>query len=120
MVEWKTAEPRAASGEWILVDARSERKFAGGHLPGAVSLPTDAPAEYLEFAAAEWPRGCVVVVYCGSPSCSLAAELAKRLRDELGLDRVRVLTGNYFKDLRRPGNDNPEPSAQDREEKAAH
>jgi len=100
-VDWEDAEPRVASGEWVLVDARSEKKFAYGHLPGAYSLPAEAAPEYLQFAVAEWPRNGVVVVYCGSPTCSLAAELADRLQRESGVPDVRVLTGNYFKDLHR-------------------
>ena len=100
-VEWEEAEARVASGEWVLVDARSESKFANGHLPGAYSLPAEAPAEYLRFAVAEWPPGGVVVSYCGSPACGLAAELAHRLQNEAGVRDVRVLVGNYFKHLYR-------------------
>ena len=100
-LEWEDVKSRLASGEWVLVDARSERKFANGHLPGAYSLPADAPAEYLSFAVAEWPQDSVVVVYCGSPTCSLAAELANRLQNEAGVRDVRVLVGNYFKHLYR-------------------
>ena len=101
MVDWEDAEARVASGEWVLVDARSERKFAHGHLPGAYSLPAEASSDYLRFAVSEWPRNGVVVVYCGSPTCSLAADLADRLQRESGVQDVRVLTGNYFKDLHR-------------------
>jgi len=100
-VDWEEAEPRVASGEWVLVDARSESKFANGHLPGAYSLPAEAPAEYLRFAVAEWPPDGVVVSYCGSPACGLAAELANRLQNEAGVRDVRVLVGNYFKHLYR-------------------
>jgi rhodanese-related sulfurtransferase len=120
MVGWEEAEPRVFSGEWILVDARSEKKFLHSHLPGAYSLPADAPADYLRFAAAEWPRQAVVVTYCGSTSCSLAVELAMRLREEAGREGVRVLTGNYFKDLYQTGRDAGTRSAQDREEESAH
>lgn len=119
-VGWEEAESRVVSGEWILVDARSEKKFLHSHLPGAYSLPADAPADYLRFAAAEWPRQAVVVTYCGSPSCSLAVELATRLREEAGREGVRVLTGNYFEDLYQTGRDAGTGSAHDREEESAH
>ncbi|MBU3665697.1 MAG: rhodanese-like domain-containing protein [Chthoniobacterales bacterium] len=119
-VEWEETKPRVTAGEWVLVDARSEKRFANGHLPKAYSLPADAPSEYLRFAVEEWPPDSVVVAYCGSPSCSLAAELATRLREEAGLEGVRVLTGNYFKDLYQTGRDAGTRSAQDREEESAH
>ena len=43
-----------------------------------------------------------------------------RLREEAGRDGVRVLTGNYFKDLYQTGRNAGTRSAQDREEESAH
>jgi rhodanese-related sulfurtransferase len=59
----------------VLVDARSPRAFAAGHVPGAISLPH---AEIDAAAALALPDG-LVVVYCWGPGCNAAHHAALRL-----------------------------------------
>ncbi|WP_243652991.1 rhodanese-like domain-containing protein [Tumebacillus sp. BK434] len=70
------------SGEcdFVLLDARSREAYAGGHLPGAVSLP------YREISAestAAFDKNRLIVTYCWSPACNAAAKAGLRL-SELG------------------------------------
>jgi len=39
LIDWRTFLAAAAQGDVLLLDARSERQFAAGHLAGAVNLP---------------------------------------------------------------------------------
>ena len=95
-VTWSETEPRAAAGEWLLVDARAEELYAARHIPGAISLPAHAYPEMLQFFAEDHGTEKTVVVYCGTEDCEVSTELAIRLRDEAGLSDVRVLEGGFL------------------------
>lgn len=57
--------------KFVLLDARSEEEFSGGHIPGAMVIPHD---EIEERAEAELPEKDVpVFVYCRSGNRSKAA-----------------------------------------------
>lgn len=101
-VDWTEAAPRAASGQWLLVDARESEQFAAEHIPGAVSLPANSYEEALLFFAEEHGRDKTVVVYCGTGDCELSTELASRLREEAGLTDVRILRGGILSWRRQP------------------
>ncbi len=95
-VHWEEAAPHIAAGEWILADARDVENFRAGHIPGAVSLPANAYADALLFFAGEHGTAKPVVVYCGAEDCDLSLELAARLRDEAGIENVRILDGGFL------------------------
>jgi len=81
--------------EVLWVDARPEAAYATQHIPGAAWLTSGewetGLFEVLERVSAEgW-----VVVYCGSQRCGASREVAERLRDEVGLERVVVLHGGW-------------------------
>ena len=62
----------------------------GGHLPGAVHLPT---AEIADRAAALIPPGCAVVTYCWGPGCNGATRAALEFA-RLGY-AVKEMIGGY-------------------------
>jgi len=95
-VTWEETAPRVDAGEWILVDAREEEQFHARHIPGALSLPSNAYSEMIEFFAEEQGRNKTVVIYCGTEDCDLSTELALRLRDEAGFEDIRVLEGGFL------------------------
>ena len=74
------------AGESVLLDVREPDEYAGGHLPGALSLPQAELASRL----AEVPRGHTVYVVCWSGGRSVQA--ARFLRQR-GYNRVINLTG---------------------------
>lgn len=76
----------------IFVDARSEDKYLAGHVPGAVSLPTETYREGEGRLYA--PKGGLLVVYCDGGDCELSHELASLLLKQ-GWKRLRVYEGGW-------------------------
>jgi len=76
----------------IVIDARSSKDYAEGHLPRSLSLP------YWEYSAAypklagQLPRNAPILIYCYGSSCGLSMRLAKRLLGE-GYQDLTVLGG---------------------------
>ena len=69
------ADLRAGDPPYTVVDVRSPKAYAFGHVPGAVSAP--APAIDAEVAAS-LPDG-LLVVYCWGPGCNGAHKAAVAL-----------------------------------------
>jgi rhodanese-related sulfurtransferase len=62
--------------DFVLVDVRSPRLYAQGHVPGAVNIPhRELTAERL----ASYPAATLFVVYCAGPHCNGANRAAIRL-----------------------------------------
>ena len=72
-------------GQYMLVDARPEIKFAEGYIPWAVSIPK----QELKDRLAELPKdkATKLVFYCGGIKCKLSAESAK-IAEEAGYTNV--------------------------------
>lgn len=71
--------------DFVLIDTLPVDVFVGGHLPGAINLPSD---DILEQAPARLPdRDTTLVVYCASVTCKRAGLSAKRL-EQLGYTRI--------------------------------
>lgn len=82
---------RARDGGVLWVDARSGAEFAEDHIPGAVLLNEDRFDERLPGLLEAWDGEAAFVVYCDSRRCGASAEVARRLREDLGLPEVYVL-----------------------------
>lgn len=56
-----------AKADFVLVDARPGKRYAAGHMPGAISIGTKA---YKEKAATALPKdkNTLLVMYCGGPT----------------------------------------------------
>ncbi len=48
------------------------------------------------FFAEEHGTNKAAVIYCGTEECDLSAELATRLRNEVGWNDVRILEGGFL------------------------
>ena len=94
-VVWEEAQPRVASGEWLLLDARPEDQFIAQHIPGALSLPSDSYPEALLFFLEQHGQHKPALVYCSSTDCDASVQLAARLK-ELGYKEVRILEGGFL------------------------
>ncbi len=79
----------------VWVDTRSVEAFARAHVPGAISLPAGAWETHVEAVVTAWRPGLTVVVYCDAATCDASQSMARRLRDELGLENVHVLAGGW-------------------------
>ena len=70
-----------------LIDVRSPKEFAAGHIPGATNIPVDELRERL----GEIPRDREVIAYC---QVGMRGYLATRVLKQAGFD-VRNLSGGY-------------------------
>jgi predicted sulfurtransferase len=101
VMRWAINEEKASEllkiSEVVWIDARSAKQFAEKHYPGAISLDLENWAE-LMFEQQERLQdaiGKTVVVYCDGTRCEKSQEVAKKLRELLGLDPVYLLKGNW-------------------------
>jgi rhodanese-related sulfurtransferase len=62
----------------VVLDVRPAAEHAGGHLPGAVSIPVDE----LRRRLAELPADREIVAYCRGPYCAFAHQAVALLRKE--------------------------------------
>lgn len=67
---------RIRRGEVTLLDVRPAGEFQAGHIPGAISVPT----EDLKRRLASLPKAREVVAYCRGPYCVYAIDAVKALR----------------------------------------
>ena len=93
MVNLDQAQSWGANAIWV--DARPDNEFEQDHVPGAISLNEDRWNELLPTLLAQWSLEKKIVVYCSSQSCNASREVARRLRDEAGLEEVFVLQGGW-------------------------
>ncbi len=66
---------RAQSNEVIVLDVRPTEEYAGGHIPGAISVPIDELADRI----VEIPADQEIVAYCRGAYCVLAHEAVRLL-----------------------------------------
>lgn len=76
----------------LAVDARAAELFAGGHLPGAVSLPLESITGDSSTLAKALPAGRTLVIYCNGYGCTDSFDLAVLLL-KAGYRDVRVFEG---------------------------
>jgi rhodanese-related sulfurtransferase len=63
----------------VVIDARDERSFRVGHIPGAVSVPIDLPLGRKRQVLSGIDRRAPIVIYCQSKGCPYAEELATEM-----------------------------------------
>jgi rhodanese-related sulfurtransferase len=62
--------------DFVLFDVRTPTLYAGGHVPGALNLPTRMISEQ---RLADYPADTLFVVYCAGPHCNGANKAAVKL-----------------------------------------
>lgn len=77
------------------VDARSSPAYVREHIPNAVLLNEDEWEQLLPRFLEVYSPDKKVVVYCASDSCDASRQVAKRLREELGLKNIFTLEGGW-------------------------
>ena len=85
---WDLNKMRRTSEKVIVVDARSESAFAGGHIPGAVSFPHRKMSRE---STGHLERDALYVTYCDGIGCNASTKCALKLA-ELGF-HVKELIG---------------------------
>ncbi len=83
-----TIDPAAVTSSMTVVDVRPAQEYAGGHFPGALSIPlADLTAR-----TGQIPPDRPVVLYCRGELCRLARQAAHQLRQH-GFDAVAMDEG---------------------------
>jgi rhodanese-related sulfurtransferase len=82
----------AAGAAPVILDVRSAREFADGHVPGAVHVPFWAVGTRIEAIAAD--KDEELVVYCGHGPRAMIAGRTLRRR---GFTRLLFLDGHFSK-----------------------
>lgn len=81
----------------LWIDARERSKFDESHRAGAVLLNLaewgDLMFQNMDVLQGAFDRP--VIVYCDGKDCGKSLEVAKRLRELIGLDPVYVLKGSW-------------------------
>lgn len=93
------ARERMAAGPVIWLDARHEKEFQAGHIPGALLL-NEAQWEDLLSACFETitgaPEGAPVIIYCDGQACAASRSVRDRLRQTPVGDReLLILRGGW-------------------------
>lgn len=91
------AKELIAADPVVLVDARKKDKYDEEHLPGAILLDTDQWEDSVEAAVDSLMTafGRPVIVYCDGDRCAKSADVSQRLREQMGLDPVFILNGDW-------------------------
>lgn len=83
------------AGTAIVLDARPAGFFEQSHIPGALNLNEDDWEGGLGGFLEVWSPELEVVVYCDSRACQASEHVAERIREELGIEHVRILEGGW-------------------------
>lgn len=94
-LKWPQVKALLDAGKVVVVDARLKANYDLGHIPTAVSLPANSPAEELQAFAAKYPKTTAFVTYCGSDSCHMSHQLAESLIKIYGFTNVSNMPGGF-------------------------
>ncbi len=79
----------------VWLDARMDEDFEAAHLEGALLLNEESWEAGFAPLLDVWIPGSPIVVYCSSQSCMRSHHVAKRLREDLGVDEIYSLKGGW-------------------------
>ncbi len=85
----------AEAGSAVIIDARSPRAYAAGHIPGALSLPGRDYAKRGQEVLAGVAQDAVIITYCSGGSCQTSIQLAERMRKHGGYTNVKAFYGGW-------------------------
>jgi rhodanese-related sulfurtransferase len=92
--EIRASEGRQLADHALWVDARSRKKFEQGSVPGAILLNDEEwDAQVSKFLDAWDPEKTIIVF--GDRGTDAGEGIAHRLREELKIEKVRVLHGGF-------------------------
>jgi rhodanese-related sulfurtransferase len=78
----------------VILDARYKEDYQGGHLTGAISLPTDANEALWRTRTEAIPKNARILVYCQSAGCKFAEQVGSQLRKD-GFSNISVFRGGW-------------------------
>jgi len=93
-----TVQAEWPAGSFLWIDARPAAEWELNGMPGSIPLTFSADVSFDEQLAAALPKfenAKRLLVYCGSPSCGISKEVAKRLQGLGFFEEVRALHGGF-------------------------
>ena len=81
-------------GDALFADARPERAYRAGHIPGALNLDPNEFDTWSGSFFSQFPEDTRVITYCDGDLCPLSSELAQKLI-QLGYENVYVLKNGW-------------------------
>ena len=78
----------------LLIDARYERDFAYGSVPGAINIPVNSDDQPIRALKRQYPNDHPIVVFCQSENCSFEDDIAQRLYT-MGFDNIYTIHSGY-------------------------
>ncbi len=78
----------------LLIDARYERDFAYGTVPGAINIPVNSDDQPIRALKQQYSHDHPIVVFCQSNSCAFEDEIAHRLYT-MGFDNIYTIPSGY-------------------------
>lgn len=88
------ADARYAAGLILFIDAREDRVYEAGHIPGALPFDHYHPELRLAEAITAAQTAEIVVIYCNGGECEDSEFAALMLKDAgIPLERLRIYTG---------------------------
>ncbi|NDC74504.1 rhodanese-like domain-containing protein [bacterium] len=79
----------------LWIDARPETQYRAGRIGGALPLNEDDWNGQIQRVLEQWRPGRRVIVYCSSQQCQASHDVARRLREEMGMEEVYTLKGGW-------------------------
>lgn len=88
-------EALSAHHDALWLDARPAEQQAAGRVPDSLPLTEDAWDAQLTAVIETWDGQREIIVYCGGEGCHASEAVARRLRRELGFEKIYVLEGGW-------------------------
>lgn len=83
-------------GQYLFLDARSEKDYQHSHIPGAFSVPHSAMGEYLQGLQGILTPEQPIIAYCSGLECDESLLLAIELK-RMGITNVVLYAGGFQK-----------------------
>ena len=80
--------------EATLIDSRTEKAYIKGHIPGAILFDYYMFSKYADMVLPQLDPTRNTVIYCSSPTCDIAEQLARELYS-LGYENLHVFRGGF-------------------------
>lgn len=81
----------------MVIDARSSKEFAAGHVKNAYNISESEFDTHLSNFLDAWIPDSTLVVYCNPSTCNSSRSIANRLKNECGMKKVYVLKDDWKK-----------------------
>lgn len=94
LVSSKEAERWAGDPQTVFIDTRSEKDYLKGHVPGAISFPSEDKEQKFSGVEPLLPQGSRLILYCHGPDCDMAESVASFLFD-FGYSDVMIMSDGY-------------------------